>query len=691
MSYWKKFDLTMQIILAMVTGLVIAVFFGPYVYLLEPIGKAFVMLLQMPVLLFMFASIIVGIAQMKSHDGRLLFYYSLIFLACSWLITKLSIFIIPLAFPPIHSQTKYASPNSAVGSINLVDAFIPENPFKSFADGTVPAIVIFAIFFAAALLGVKKRDYLIQSMSVTQEASIKIVEWVSKLSFFGASALSASFFVSMTNLNISEIRYYYYSFIFGTLFVSVILIPLLVTVVIPVQIRQLLKLLMPALLLALVTASVLITLPLLLKALQKHMKECGYDEQKFIGFTSTLIPLTFNFPISSKLFNLLFIYFAGWYYQDNMIASEVVELSTLGLLTTFGSAPEGIGYLLDHLSLPIDAVNLFIPTMIITSKFAAVAHVSSLASLCFFTVTSWEKRLSFKLNTLAWSIFIALLGYGSWFFLMNNLAKPINETEHQYMRQQISEPAQYEIISDTSLIKPRNADSRLAQIHQTKSIIVGYRANLVPFSYYNKYQELVGIDIELAHHLAKSLDVKLILLAYEISDLDRLLSNRIIDLALSGLSINDLLNHQINASKPYLLSEAVLVTQDHERHLYDSLAKISGDKDISIAGLSQSEHLKIAPKIFKNPIISIKSPDELLELKEKTLLLWSNPQALTWTLIHPKFSLIHLRDTLKPDQLAFGLSHDSSDFNDYLSDWVELNLSNQTFQDAYKKWVLINP
>ncbi|MCA9508283.1 MAG: cation:dicarboxylase symporter family transporter [Myxococcales bacterium] len=676
-----KQNLSIQIIIGIIIGAFLAIYFPSLITYLKPIGTAFVMLMQMPVLLFMLCSIIVGIGHLDLKDGKLLFGYSLIFLLGSWLITRLSTFIIPLAFPPFHAVDKFSSPGANYQSISLIDTFIPQNPFKSLAQGSLSSVIVFAIFFAIALSRVKKPTPLLNSFKAAQEAAMIIVNWIVKLSLLGSLCLSASATQSIAMTNIPEIRFYYYAFIFGTIFVSSLLIPLIVTIFTPTSYRQLMSPILPALLLAFISGNAVITLPLVLSSLQRHMPLLGFDKQKFRGFINTLVPLTFTFPISAKLFNVLFIYFTSWYYSSDALTPDIIELSTLSLLTSFGSSPEGIGYLLDSVHLPKDAIDLFIPTMPITAKFMALANVASIVSMCFFTVSSWEKRLTFNFKKLLITLAIATMGYGAWFLLINSLNTPVPQKTPAYLRQNISDPLPYKIIEDIKKISPLKSKHVFSHIKKSKTLRVGFSSDNMPYSYFNAQHDLVGFDIELMHGLAKDLGLRSINFVNYQNDPANLLESGLIDIAVSALRPQKNLLNTISISQPYLIGSYVLITPDY---LNSDAKNIDPNTPIFTIENFQQQ----ASQLFPHSTIKIiKNIQEFLIRENPKLLLWALPEALTITTIYPQYSIIE-DDRFPSDYLTFAAPSHTDQWTKFINNWIELKKSQGVIEQLYKKWFL---
>lgn len=689
MSNYPHKGLTLQIIIGIIVGLLVGLLFEDQAQFLAPLGQAFIMLLQMPVLLFMFCSIIVGIGSMNVSDAKNIFTYALLFLLASWAFTKVSIFLIPLALPPIQSIHQFAALDSSSSELGLINAFIPQNPFKSFADGTVPAVVVFSIFFAVALLRVKNRFPLLKNIATAQEASMVMVGWITKLSFFGVLAITASHAHKLPTLLIPQLKYYYAAFIFGAVFVSVIMLPLLVTVFLPISYPRLMMPLMPAMLLALISGNIVITLPLVLSALHINMKESGFLNSKLQGVTSTLVPLTVNFPVSGKLINLLFIYFVSWHYQDDMLTSEVLELSFMGFLTSFGSAEGGMSFLLNSLKLPQDAMAMFAASLDFTGKFIALARVASIAALCFFTATSFEHRLTFKPKTLVLSCLVVLISFSSWFYFMD-LEQPIKEDNNPFLALSIDQPATSTVLKDNRHLIPRSIHktSLLDEIKTSKMIRVGFNTNTNPFAYFNKQDQLVGHDIDLAHRLAKDLGVEIMFVPFDFNELVTLLEQHKIDIAMSGVSITAGRLERISFTKQYAQSEHVLVTKDFNVATFNQYTTIEEDPEILIAALQGSSLYDKAQKLFpKRSIVGLNNYDQFLALGDNSLLYWATPQATHFVMMHPQFGMIKAPHDTAYDELAFATSKDAGEFLDYLNLWLGLQKSNGTLEQLYKKWV----
>lgn len=692
MNDYPHKGLTLQMILGIIAGVIIGIFFRDQASMLEPLGRAFVMLLQMPVLLFMFCSIIVGIGSMTLRDVKSIITSTFLFLVASYLFTRLSIWLIPHALPPIKHIHHFASLSSSGPELSLMNAFIPENPFRSFADGSVPAVVIFSIFFGVALLHVGNRFVLIKNVSIAQEASMAMVRFITKLSFFGMLAITASSVQHLRLMAVPDLKYYYLAFIFGAVFVSVIMLPMLVSVFLPMSYTRLMSPLLPALILALVTGNLIITLPLVLSALKTNVRDCSMSELRTHGVISALVPLSINFPVSGKLLNLLFLYFASWHYQDQIDTNEEVLMTLTGFLTSFGSAQEGINYLLTSLKLPKDAMALFDASLAITGQFIALARVASIAVLCFFTITSFEQRLTFRPKALIVAIAVVFASFSGWFFFMS-AQKAIDEQENPCMELSIDRPAAHIIMANASSIKQREANEPLSlqQIQKNGVIRILVNKPMAPFSYVNIKEELVGFDIELAHRLARDLGVNIEFVSPPSSDMARLFKQGKIDIAFSFIDIKSEQLLAVSFSKPYLKSEHVLVAKDYVLAHIDQNDLSHYLANFPLYALRGTSLFSRAQAQFaQSTVIAINSYNEFFSMPALSILYWSALEATTWVLQHPEYGMVKNPNDTSYDERAIALAKNGHDIREFVNQWFEVQKSSGALDALYKKWVLCN-
>src|SRR5215204_6495128 len=134
-----------RILLGLTAGTLAGVFLGEEARMFAAVADGFVKLLQMAVLPYVTVSIVAGIGSLDLHLLRRLGARTALVLPALWAVSLAFAFLMPLVFPPspgaaFFSTTLLEQP----ASFNLVDLYIPANPFFALANGVVPAVVLFS-------------------------------------------------------------------------------------------------------------------------------------------------------------------------------------------------------------------------------------------------------------------------------------------------------------------------------------------------------------------------------------------------------------------------------------------------------------------------------------------------------------------------------------------------------------------
>lgn len=140
----------------------------------------------------------------------------------------------------------------------------------------------------------------------------------------------------------------------------------------------------------------------------------------------------------------------------------------------------------------------------------------------------------------------------------------------------LSEQTALKLLSTLKNIRLNNHHNRLQTILATGEIRVGTTGDYAPFSWLdNTTHRYSGIDIDLAHDLAASLDVTLVLVPTSWPTLARDFKEQKFDIAMSGVSIN-LKRQQLGFfSQAYHRGGKTPIARCSDSSKYDSLEKIN--------------------------------------------------------------------------------------------------------------------
>ena len=198
-----------------------------------------------------------------------------------------------------------------------------------------------------------------------------------------------------------------------------------------------------------------------------------------------LVPLAYPFPHIGKILAFLFISFAAWYVGDDLGSIATAEMAATGVVSSFASPLVSIPYMLDKFQLPQD-----------------------LMALSVIVAAVLQGRLRLRLARLAGSMVVmgvCLLitcSAGRWYLASTKLDCTCDD---QFLALGISQPHDDVIVYESrDELPPRSlsGDPMLENLASAKVLRVGYRARHLPYSYFNRRNELVVFDVELMHQLA---------------------------------------------------------------------------------------------------------------------------------------------------------------------------------------------
>lgn len=205
-------SLTVRILLALAAGLVCGVMLAEWggawesqvVAIAQPIGKAWLGGLQMPLIPLIFALLVMGVAQAaataKSSGmaGRAIGLFAILLVAAAGVAAlagplMLRLFPVPQgAIGALAGAGPVAEVPDVRPSAEWLLGFIPVNPIRSASEGQVVAVVLFALVFGFAVtrIAADRRTMLTQFFEALADALLVVVRWVLWLAPLGVFALA---------------------------------------------------------------------------------------------------------------------------------------------------------------------------------------------------------------------------------------------------------------------------------------------------------------------------------------------------------------------------------------------------------------------------------------------------------------------------------------------------------------------
>lgn len=190
-----------QILIALTLGVLAGIYATEYVPYISWMGDLFLRLLKMVIIPLILSSIISGVAGVGSSAGigRLGLKTLSFYIITSLLAILLGLFLVNTLTPGIGVDFSFAE---KVGSLPVADqslgmlllTSIPENIFKSLANGEMLPIILFSIVFGffTNMVEDKYRRPVIDFFSAASEIIMKVTMAIIKLTPFGVFAIMAT-------------------------------------------------------------------------------------------------------------------------------------------------------------------------------------------------------------------------------------------------------------------------------------------------------------------------------------------------------------------------------------------------------------------------------------------------------------------------------------------------------------------
>jgi Na+/H+-dicarboxylate symporter/uncharacterized short protein YbdD (DUF466 family) len=695
-----RLSLSAKILIGLILGIVLGLFFGEAVGFLKIIGDAFIKLLQMSVLPYIVVSLIVGIGRLTYDVALSLAKKCGVVLLALWALTIAMVLVMPVAFPDWKTASYFSS--SLVMEqepFNFLELFIPSNPFFSLTNNIVPSVVVFSVALGVALMGLEKKDALIDSLSIVMDALTKITAFVVNLAPIGVFAITASAAGTMDVADLGRWQVYLVTYLAAWIVLSFWILPVLVSTLTPLTYRDVVLSTRDALVTAFATGNLLIVLPILAERsktiLEKYELE-GKDSDS--SPVDVIVPISFTFPNAGKLLTMSFLLFAGWFSGFSVSLDRYPEFVVVGFLSFFGLVAAAMPYLLSFLHIPQDMFQLFLISDVFIGRFGtllAAMHVLILALLGSFALSGrltirWKRLINYAVV----SVILTGLCLGAVRLLFTYAFEPTYTKYKTFVESELlTSPVKAKVYRSTSELPvseiPHTA--RLGVVRERGSLRVGYFKDSLPFAFQNAAGTMVGFDIEMAHILAKELKVDLEFVLIKREEMKEQLEAGYCDIVMSGVAISTGRAQKVTFTEPYMDVTMAFAAKDHLINKFSRWESIQSREDLKIGVPNLPYYVSLArEKLPDAEVIPMNTQREFFrsERHEIDAMATTAESGSAWTLIYPEYSVV----VPLPDPIHIPLSYavqmGNVDVKNFIDTWIDLKKKDGTIKTLYEYWIL---
>lgn len=693
LNYLRSTSAFARVLWGLALGILTGLFFGETVAFMELIGTGYIRLLQMTVLPYVLVSLLGGLGRLNVATAKTVGIRGAALTVTLWLITLLSVLFLPWVYPDWRTST-YFSPSllQPPQTFDPLMLYLPSNPFYALANGIVPAVVVFSILLGVALIGVPNKERLLDGLQVLSDALMRVASAVGKIAPLGIFAISAAAAGTLRVEELTRLQVFLWGYVAVWTVLAYFTLPLLVARSTPFTYGQVVRTAQVPMITALATGTVLVVIPMIVERTRALLDEIDSRSADGDSMIDLMAPTAYSFPTAGTLLGLGFILFAGWYVGSPLTLADYPSFVGVGAFVAFGSMAVAIPFMLDFYSLPADLMQLYLLGSVFTARMA-----TALAALHGVVVCLIGPLIIAGAVNLRQLGAIAVLGISAaaavclvlGLVLTHAVPYEYSGEDDFINRGLISDGGSIvysgipEPLSDTDL-----ARDRLAVIRERGSLRVGYEPDAMPYAYRNATGQAVGLDIDLAHALARDLDVDLEVIRIERGVGQDLLAEGRLDLLVGGWVITPDRALELTCSAPYISQTLGLVVLDYRRDEFADLARINDQQGLRVAIPNEPYYVKLAQELLPNvEFVLLDSAREFFTQHLADALIWTAEGGSAWSLVYPQFMVLIPTDPPIQAPVAFALPRDEPAMARFVDTWIDLTRKTGELDRYYRYWI----
>ncbi len=684
-------SLSTKVLLGLALGIVTGLFFGESVEFLEVPGRAFVVLLQMTVLPYVSVALIHSLGRLSTTEARTLARYAGAFLLVIWGLTLAVVVSLPLAFPGWKAASFFStSLIEETLPFDPLTLYLPSNPFHAFAEGVVPAVVVFSVAVGLSLMVSERKQALLESLGTLEESLQRIAGFVVGLAPYGVFAIAGHAAGVMRGEDLLGLQVYAAAYVLAALVLAFWILPVLVTSLTPFRYGEVLGHARAALITAFATGSVFVVLPIL-AVRSKELLETREEARENSELVDVIVPIAFTLASAGKLLSLAFVLFAGWLSGFPLAPTQIPQFLISGVFSFFASTAMAIPFLLDLFRIPADLFQLFlVADNVVGNRFGSLLASVHILSLTLLGTCGAAGLLRVRRARLArWGVVAVVLvlgGFGGLRLAFESIDRPY-EGYQLFIERSLLLPTAPATENDSAV--PRGSGPALDRIRATGTVRVGWTRDRLPLVFRNQASELVGFDVEMAHALARDLGVKLELVPIDPGRMRELLASGTIDVAMSGFAITPERMRSVAFSDPYLEETICFIVPDHRRDEFGSREAVLEHEALRLAMPGTHYYAEKMREFLPGAeFVKVNSPREFFTgvHEEVDGLVFTAESGSAWTLIYPQFSVAVPHPDLLRVPLGYAAPRDDPELVSFLNRWILLKQRDLTIPRLFAYW-----
>jgi len=693
----SKIPLSTRIIIAMAIGLVIGSLSVPLYSMVNHLANAFVMLLQMTALPYISLSLMVGIGGLSASKAKSALKSTVLLILLLMAIMLCFILMAPLSFPNWQSAEFYSANTIKVSQeFNLIELFIPSNPFNAFANAVIPSVVLFSVFIGVGLMPIKNKRQTLAVLGNLKQSISNISHIVMRFAPVGVFCIGWRAASTLDASQLDGLMIYVASAVVLVLLLSFVVFPALLATITPFGYRAILKASREAMITAFATGSFFVVIPIIVEKTKQLIASQYPQTENADKISEVIVPISYSLPVGGKLLSLLFVLFAAWFSGAYISFEDYVKLVVIGIPQLFGTSTLAMQNLLELFNVSNSMFDFFIVSEnLVVGRLSAILSVTFACCLPLLVATSMAKGFILKKKTLIKNLaiipvlsicaFIALkFAFSAISYQYQGYSKFI---ERDFLMENVN--SRYLDKADENSATAQPFVGVLTRIKQRGFIRVGYFRDDLPYSFHNNNGKLVGFDIEIMNQLAIDLNVDIEFVKIFHHQAQSLLASGYLDMT-SGVPVIPDNIAQFTLTMPYSTQNLAIVVKDKRRAEFTEWDKILPRKDLTFGIPESFFYQKAVARIFtQGKAWEISTPRLFFkeEFSHIDAMIYGAAASSAWTLLNPGYTVVVPKPKLAPLYMAFPINKNDHAFELFMRNWISMKQQSKTIDKLFNYWI----
>ncbi|HSL39362.1 MAG TPA: transporter substrate-binding domain-containing protein [Desulforhopalus sp.] len=233
------------------------------------------------------------------------------------------------------------------------------------------------------------------------------------------------------------------------------------------------------------------------------------------------------------------------------------------------------------------------------------------------------------------------------------------------------------------------ATDTLAEIQKRGKLRVGMEPGYMPFELVNLKGEIIGFDVDMAKRMAKAMNVELELVSTAWDGIIPALLTDKFDIIMSGMTVTQQRNLQVNFAQPYILVGQTILIQQALENEVKSYKDLNNAKYTVASKLGTTGEQAVKRMIPDAKYISYETEQEgVMELVNGKIdaFIYDLPSNAIAVNQKGGGKLIHLDETFTKEPLAWAIRRGDVDFLNWLDNFMAQIKYDGVYDTIYHKW-----